>query len=87
VCVCVSFFVSLYVCVCVYVRLVYPLLQTYSMAGEFTILTKMRASLFENLLLYSAMGVVAGIAAIVFAVQQNLGMLVFLLCTCRCCCR
>mmetsp|Transcript_6882 Transcript_6882/g.17357 ORF Transcript_6882/g.17357 Transcript_6882/m.17357 type:complete len:785 (+) Transcript_6882:126-2480(+) len=54
--------------------LVYPLLQTYSMAGEFTIITKIRATLIENVLLYTAMGVVAGIAAIIFAVQSNLGV-------------
>mmetsp|Transcript_537 Transcript_537/g.1885 ORF Transcript_537/g.1885 Transcript_537/m.1885 type:complete len:734 (+) Transcript_537:130-2331(+) len=51
---------------------VYPIMQTYSMTGEFTFTDKMRTAIKSNLLLYSIMGAVMAIIVIIYLVQTHL---------------
>jgi LMBR1-like membrane protein len=51
---------------------VFPLLQSYSMAGEFHILEKWRRALKENLIFYGVCGAVMAVLIIYIAIQQKL---------------
>lgn len=51
---------------------VYPIMQTYSMTGEFTFTDKMRTAIKSNLLLYSIMGAVMAVIVIIYLVQTHL---------------
>lgn len=51
---------------------VYPLLQSYSTAGEFHFLERVRTSLKENLIFYGVCGVVMGILIIYIAAKDKL---------------
>jgi len=51
----------------------FPILQSYSYSGEFTILDRFRAALKENLIIYVVMFVIGGILITVIAIQRGFG--------------
>lgn len=53
-------------------RGVYPIIQTYSMTGEFTFGDKMRTSIKSNLLLYSVMGAVLAVVGVISIIELNI---------------
>jgi len=54
--------------------IVLPLMQSYSMAGDFTVLGKLRSSFFENLIYYGSFAVIFVILLVYVALKRTLTM-------------
>jgi hypothetical protein len=54
-------------------RVLFPVLQSYVLAGEFTVFEKLRTAIKENLIFYVVAGVIGGVFIIWLAVKQGFG--------------
>ena len=54
--------------------IILPIMQSYTQAGEFTVLGKLRSALWDNMIFYASYLFIAVILVIYFASQPNLGL-------------
>eukprot|EP01103_Thecamoeba_quadrilineata_P013505 TRINITY_DN3770_c0_g1_i1.p1 TRINITY_DN3770_c0_g1~~TRINITY_DN3770_c0_g1_i1.p1 ORF type:complete len:615 (-),score=88.19 TRINITY_DN3770_c0_g1_i1:49-1893(-) len=50
---------------------IYPLVQSYVVAGEFTVKDKLKTAIYQNVILYLVAGVISGILLLIIAIEKG----------------